>query len=115
MLIYVFCDIQIKSPVAIKIISFLSATSFGVYILGGHWSVMKYIIESDTFSIFKNVNGLFFVLVYTLIGFILYLIFAVIEYVKQVVFRSLRCERISVYVENKIEKAIHSMHLSEID
>ena len=106
----IFCDVQIKNRVAAKIISFLAATSFGVYILGTHWSVMRYIIEAEIFGIFRDVNGLLFALVYTLIGLGLYLFFAVIEYIRQVFFKFLHCEKICIFVENKLERIISLIH-----
>lgn len=103
-----FCNITTMEKKCRKLIFWLSDASFGVYIIGAHWAVMRYIVQGRIFDNLKEVNGLFLILGCVIGGIILHFGFAVIDSVRKIFFRNLHIDKIGIYIERKLNNYFSS-------
>ena len=100
-LIMIFSNISIKNKNLIKIISFFSPLTYGIYLSHNHILVRRYIITKYFLWIlkYKSIN---IVIIELICSFGVFIICGFIDYLRILIFRFLKIEKLLIILENKI-------------
>lgn len=88
-----------------RLISYLSITSFGVYIIHCHPLIYDYILK-NIFNRFFDVNSILFIVIFVVLLFFVYIICSLIEFLKIKIFKMKLFSRLEQYLTNLIDKKI---------
>ena len=100
-IIMIFSNINIKNKKLIKIISFFSPLTFGIYLIHNHTFVRKYMIKKYFLWIleYKSLNTVIIELICSLNVFIFC---GFIDYIRLLIFKLLNIQKLFILLENKI-------------
>lgn len=105
MLITVFKNMKIPNSVK-KYIKILSTTSFSVYIIHAHPLVM-YKIFNGNFLFLNKYNSFVAIFCVIIICVLIYLICSAIDYVRLIIFKLVRAEKLENYIGQKLDAILN--------
>ena len=100
-IILIFSNINISNKILVKLISFFSSLTYGIYLSHNHLFVRLYIIRKYFLWIlkYKSIN---IVIIEIMCSFGLFLFCAFIDLIRLFIFRFLKIRKIFILLENKI-------------
>ena len=100
-IIMLFSNINIKSKILIKLISFFAPLTYGVYLSHNHLLVRLYIIQKYFLWIlkYKSIN---IVIIEIMCSFGVFMLCCIIDFIRLCIFKFLKIKQLLVLLENKI-------------
>jgi hypothetical protein len=102
-IILIFANINIKNIILIKLISFFSSLTYGIYLSHNHLFVRLYIIRKYFLWIlkYKSIN---IVIIEIICSFGIFLFCGFIDFIRLLIFRLLKIKKLFILFEKKITK-----------
>ena len=102
-IILIFANINIKNIILIKLISFFSSLTYGIYLSHNHLFVRLYIIRKYFLWIlkYKSIN---IVIIEIICSFGIFLFCGFIDFIRLLIFRLLKIKKLFILLERKITK-----------
>ena len=100
-IILIFSNINIKNKILIKLITFFSSTTYGIYLSHNHLFVRLYLVKKYFLWIlkYKSIN---IVLIEIMCSFAVFLFCGFIDSIRAIIFRFLKIKKLFILLENKI-------------
>jgi hypothetical protein len=100
-IIMIFSNMNIKSKILIKLISFFSPLTYGIYLSHNHLLVRLYIIKTYFLWILKY-KSIKIVIIEIICSFAVFMLCCIIDLIRLCIFKFLKIKALFVLLENKI-------------
>lgn len=102
--IMILSNINFKKNLNIKFISFFGPLTFGIYLIHGHFLVMRYLIKNHFLWILKYKNFFIIFLLEILCSFGIFLFCSLIDFIREQIFKLIKLKKLCIIIEYFIEK-----------
>lgn len=109
----ILSNIEVKSKYLLKLISFFSPLTYGIYLIHNHRLVRQYIISKYFLWLLKfNFNIL--ILIEILCSLIIFLFCSILDYFRILIFKLLKIKEIIIFIINNINIIVSKLYKIEI-
>ena len=112
--IMIFSNMNFKKKLYIKFISFFGPLTFGIYLIHGHYLVMRFIIKNNFLWILKYKNFLIIFLLEIFSSFGIFLFCSLIDFIRDKIFKIFKIKKLCIIIENFIEKTSEKICIFDI-
>lgn len=113
-LIMILSNINFKNNLNIKFISFFGPLTFGIYLIHGHFLVMRFLIKNNFLWILKYKNFFIIILLEILCSFGIFLFCSLIDFIREKIFKLIKLKKLCILIENFIEKTSEKICIFDI-